>query len=105
MVKRTKKNLQYNKTSFFLVKGLKVVAKRYLLMMTFVVVLNTQMQNIKLRSSKLSIARDAQKQMIEFGFGCRFHDLNYFEVGIFITYSLNYLLEGITTKLCRNLSI
>ena len=30
----------------------------------------------------LSIKSDAQKQMIEYGFGCRFHDLNYSEVGI-----------------------
>ena len=34
-------------------------------MMTFIVVLNTQMLNIKLRSSKLIINSDAQKQMVE----------------------------------------
>ena len=51
-------------------------------MMIFVVVLNTQMKNIKLRSSILIIKSDAQKQMIEFGFRRTFHDLNYFEVGI-----------------------
>jgi hypothetical protein len=27
-----------------------------------------------------SIKIDAQKQMVECGFGCRFHDLNYIEV-------------------------
>ena len=52
-------------------------------MMTSIVVLNTQMYNIKFRSSKLSIKIDAQKQMVESDFGQRFHDLNYFEVVIF----------------------
>jgi hypothetical protein len=47
--------------------------------MTFVVVLNTQMY----KSSILIIKSDAQKQLAEFAFGRRFHDLNYFEVGIF----------------------
>ena len=71
----------------FLVKGLKVVAKCYLnwifFMMTFIVTLNTQMHNIKLRSLILSIKSDAQKQMVESNFGCRFHNLIYFEVGFF----------------------
>ncbi len=56
------------------------------LMMTSIVVLNTQMYNIKFRFSKLSIKIDAQKQMVESDFGQRFHDLkvlNYFEVVIF----------------------
>ena len=52
-------------------------------MMTFVVVLNTQMWKIKLRSSIFIIKSDAQKQMLEFGFGYKFHDLNYFEIQIF----------------------
>ena len=51
--------------------------------MTYVVVLNTRMKKMKLGSSILIIKSDAQKQMIEFGFGRRFHDLNYFAVGIF----------------------
>ena len=51
-------------------------------MMTSIVVLDTQMWIIKLRSSIFSIKSDAQKQMVECGFGCRFHDLDYFEVGI-----------------------
>jgi hypothetical protein len=51
-------------------------------MMTFVIVLDTQMLKIKLESSIFIIKNDAQKQMVEFGFGCRFHDLNYFKVGI-----------------------
>ena len=59
-------------------------------MMAFIVVLNTLMQNIKLRSSILSIKSDAQKQMVEHALGCSFHDLNYFEVGILL-YSLNSL--------------
>jgi hypothetical protein len=37
-----------------------------------------------LGSSKLIIKSDAQKQMVESGFGLRFHDLNYFEDGIFL---------------------
>ena len=35
-----------------------------------------------MRSSKLIIKSDAQKQMVEYGFGRRFHDLKYIEVGI-----------------------
>ena len=58
-------------------------------MMTLVVVLNTQISNLKLRSSIFSI-KSAQKQMVECGFGCEFHDLNYFRVGIF-SYSLKSL--------------
>ena len=52
-------------------------------MMTFVVVLNTQMKEIKLKCSIFIIESDVQKQMVQSGFGRRFHDLNYFEVGIF----------------------
>jgi hypothetical protein len=44
---------------------------------------NTQLQKIKLRSSIFIIKSDAQKQMSESAFGHGFHDLNYFEVGIF----------------------
>jgi hypothetical protein len=91
MVKWTKKVLRYIKTIIFWAKGLKVVAKRYLTWIFFmnsIVVLNTQMLNtqmlnIKLRSSILSIKSDAEKQVVEYGFGCRFHDLNYFEVEFF----------------------
>ena len=67
-------------------------------MMTFVVMVNTQMQKIKLRSSLLIIKTDAQKQMAEFGFGRRLHDLNYFEVRNFFHIPwIRYLLEGIIT--------
>ena len=45
---------------------------------------NTLMWNMKLRSSIPSIKSDAQKQMVEFGFARRFHDVNYFEVGVFL---------------------
>jgi hypothetical protein len=41
------------------------------------------MYKIKLRSSIFIVKNDAQKQMSESGSGHRFHDLNYFEVGIF----------------------
>ena len=51
-------------------------------MMTFVVC--AEYSNVRnLRFSILIIKSDAQKQMIEFGFRHRFHDLNYFEVGNF----------------------
>jgi hypothetical protein len=48
---------------------------------------------MKLRSSILIIKSDTQKQMIKFGFGRGFHDLNYFEVGVLFArgdYSLLY---------------
>ena len=60
-------------------------------MMTFIVVLNTQMLNIKLRSPKLFIKSDAQKQMVEYDLECRFDDLKYFEVGINFSYFLTSL--------------
>ena len=50
--------------------------------MIYIVVLDFQMKNIKMRPLILSIKSDAQKQTIEYGFGSRFHDLNYSEVGI-----------------------
>ena len=50
--------------------------------MTSIVVLDTQMQMIKLRSSKLIININAPKQMVESSFAHRFHDLTHFEVGI-----------------------
>ena len=74
--------------------------------MTFVVVLNTQNPKTKLRSSMLIIKSDAQKQMVESGFGRRFHDLNHFEVGTFVHIPGNYyLLGGVITKLCGKPSI
>ena len=50
-------------------------------MATFIVVLSTQIHNIKMRFSKLIIKSDAHKILTKFGFGHRFHDLKYFEVG------------------------
>jgi hypothetical protein len=47
------------------------------------VVLGTQIENIKMRSSKLIIKCLAQKEMTIFGFGHRYHDLEYFELGTF----------------------
>ena len=67
--------LRYTEIMIFWVKGLKVL--------TSVVVLNNQLQNIKLRSSKLTIESDAEKQMVETSFGHRFHGLKCFEVGVF----------------------
>ena len=46
--------------------------------------LNTQMQNIKMRSSNLIIKSDAQKQMVESSFGHKVHDFKYLEVGFFL---------------------
>ena len=53
-------------------------------MMIYIVVLNTQMQKMKLGYSIFIIKSDAQKQRIESSFGHKFHDHNYFEVGIFL---------------------
>ena len=61
-------------------------------MMTSIVLLNTQMQNIKLRASKFIIKSDAQKHMVEYGFERKFHDLKYFEV---VMYSI--FLESLYT--------
>ena len=36
----------------------------------------------QVETSKVIIKSDAQKWMVEFGFGRRFHDLKYFEVGV-----------------------
>ena len=94
MVKWTQKVLQYTKTILFWGQRPKSSSKalfKLALMMTFVVVLNTQMKEIKLRSSILISKSDAQKQVVEFEFGCRFHYLNYFEFGIFFHIFLNSL--------------
>ena len=52
------------------------------------------------------IKSDAQKQMVEYAFGRRFHDLNYIKVGIFFHIPcIHCLLEGIIMKLCGKPSI
>ena len=51
---------------------------------------------MKLRSSKLIINRDVEKQMVEYDFGHRLHDLNYFEVR-FIP-STHYVLRESSPK-------
>ena len=72
MVKWIKIMLRYTKIMIVLVKGLKVVAKCCLSWVFFIlisnVVLNTQMQNIEFKTSKLIIKSDIQKQIIEYGF-------------------------------------
>ena len=45
-----------------------------------IVMFNTQIQNFKMRFSKLIIKTIAQKGMAKFGYGHKFHDLKYFEV-------------------------
>ena len=57
-----------------------------------IVVLGTQIYNMKMKSSKLVIKSIiAEKVMAKFGFGRRFHDLKYFEVEFYFSYSLNSL--------------
>jgi hypothetical protein len=67
VVKWTKQVLQCTKTMDFLVKGLKVGATRYLnwkfiFIIILIVVLNTQMYNIKLRPLIVSIKSDDEKE-------------------------------------------
>ena len=54
-----------------------------------------------MRALKLIIKISVQKVMIEFGFGGKFHDLKYFEAGIFLILCVHYILEGIMTKICK----
>ena len=62
-------------------------------MMTPIIVLNNQMSNIKLRSSKPINNSDAQKQMADSSFGHRFHDLEYFEVEFFFFILLEFIIH------------
>jgi hypothetical protein len=55
----------------------------YIFTMTSIVKLGTQIQNINMRSSKPIIKSDAQKQLTKYIFERKFHDLKYFELGIF----------------------
>jgi hypothetical protein len=45
-----------------------------------------------MRSSKLIMKSNAQKQMAKFSLGCKFHDINYFEID-FIFYALEVIVE------------
>ena len=105
IVKWAKKALRYTKTIIF-VRSLKVVAKRCLNWISFHddLCCCVEYSNVETQVeifNILIVKRDAQKQMVESHFGCRFHDLNYFEVGIFFHIPW-ILLEGIITKLCEN---
>ena len=42
--------------------------------------------NTKMRTSKLIIKINTQKQMATYGFGHKFHDLNYFEFYFFLIF-------------------
>ena len=53
-----------------------------------IVVLGTQILNIKMRSSKLIIKSIAQKVMAKYGFGGKFHHLNILKLDFF-PYFLN----------------
>ena len=83
------------KIIFVWVKCLNVVAKCSLnwviFTLLFIVVLGTHMKNIKMRSSKLFFKSTVQKVMAKTGCGHKFHDLKYFDVGLFFSYSLNSL--------------
>ena len=57
-----------------------------------VVVLGTQLHNIKMRSSKLIIKSATQKIMAKSGFRLRFHNLKCFEVG-FIPIFLELIIK------------
>ena len=57
-------------------------------MMTSVVVLNTQMYSIKLRSSKLIIKSDGQKKMVEYDLNVNFMTLSISKLDFFSS-SLN----------------
>ena len=51
--------------------------------MPFIVVLSTQIWNIKTRSSKLTTNCSAHKIMANYGFESKFYDLEYLLFGIF----------------------
>lgn len=61
-------------------------------MMTSIVLLSTRMQNIKMRSSKLFIKGHTPNQISRSGFGCTFHELNYFELDFF-SISLEFVIH------------
>jgi hypothetical protein len=100
----TYKVLRYTKTIVVLVKCLKVVAKYYSqwnLFMVPSIISSTHIKNIKMRSLKHVIKNIVKKVMAKYGFGHRFHDLKYFEVGfLFHIPCVHYMLEGSNTKIC-----
>jgi hypothetical protein len=54
-----------------------------------------------MRSLKPVIKNIVKKVMAKYGFGHKFHDLKYFEVGfLFRIPCVHYMLEGINTKKC-----
>jgi hypothetical protein len=50
-------------------------------MVTSTIVLNTQIYNIKMTSSKSITKSKVQKQMVKYGIGHKFHDFKYFKQG------------------------
>ena len=59
-----------------------------------------------MRSSKLIIKSDVEKAMAKYGFGRKFHDLKYFEVGFFFVFleftrSLRVSLQKFVEKLIQ----
>ena len=59
--------------------------------MTSIIVFSFYMY-IKMRASKIIIKIGAQKQMTSFGFGCKFHDIKYFELD-FLCISLEVIIH------------
>ena len=59
-------------------KSSKVLFKFDFFLVASIIVLGTQIQNINMSPSKLIIKTIAQKVMVDYDFGCRFHDLNIF---------------------------
>ena len=82
-----------------MVKHLKIVAKCCLnwnfFTMPSIVVLYTQIQNMKTISSNLIIQSTTQKVIANFGFGRKSQDLKYFEVGFFSIF-LEFILNSRT---------
>ena len=62
-------------------------------MVPSIVVLGTQIQNIKMRFTKLIIKSIAQRVMANSSFVRRFHDLKYLEVGIFSFILLEFIIN------------
>ena len=68
-----------------------------------IVVLDTQIQKLKMRFSKLIIKRIAQKVMIKYDLDVDYYDLKYVEVGFFSFIFLEFITIYCTHKQYYNL--
>lgn len=57
------------------------------------VLLSTQICNIKIRSSKPIIQSNGKMKVAQFAFACEFHDLKYFSIFLQFIIKLRTLLE------------